>query len=193
MAVSLALVGGLWVYRSDQLAMHDNLKKVLPFKQLVKSMREDTAFLRREHFAQRFVGTLSREDHASGEGRAQLVIFNDYQCPKCAGAGWAAVQQATQAFDGQLDVIVRQYPLCGTCNPHVQSAFHPKACEAAYAAEAARLQGGEKAFQRMHDLLHANADKLSMDLYRQLAGQIGLDADRLAVDMGGSRRAAYRQ
>jgi protein-disulfide isomerase len=183
MAVSLVLVGGLWVYRSDQLAMHENMKKLLPFKQLVKSMREDPAFLRREHFARDPVGALARQDRMAPSGRAQLVIFNDYQCPKCACAGAAAIQQAKQAFDGQLDVIVRQYPLCDACNPNVTSAFHAEACEAAYAAEAARLQGGDEVFRRMHELLHANADHLGMELYRRLADQLGLDADRLAADM----------
>lgn len=183
MAVSLVLVAGLWFYRADQLAMHENLKKVLPFKQLVKSMRQDPAFLRREHFAREPVEALARPDQHARPRRAQLVIFNDYQCPKCGMAGTAAVQQAMQAFGGQLDVMVRQYPLCGTCNPNVRSNLHAKACEAAYAAEAARLQGGDEVFQRMHDMLHANADHLGMELYRRLAAQLGLDADRLAADM----------
>ncbi len=183
-AVSLVLIGGLWVYRSDQLAMHDHLRKVLPFKQVVKSMREDPAFLRREHFAKDPVDIPGRQHQPAGDGRAQLVVFNDYQCPKCAGASSAAIQQAIRAFDGRLDVIVRQYPLCRTCNPNVLSEFHAQACEAAQAAEAARLQGGDGSFWRMHELLHANADRLSVDLYRRLAGQLGLDADRLVADMG---------
>ncbi|MBP7935363.1 MAG: DsbA family protein [Phycisphaerae bacterium] len=182
-AVSLVLLGGLWVYRSDQLAMHDHLRKVLPFKQVVKSMREDPAFLRREHFAKDPVDIPGRQRQPARGGRAQLVVFNDYQCPKCAWVSSASIQQAIRAFDGRLDVIVRQYPLCQTCNPNVVSEFHAKACEAAQAAEAARLQGGDGTFWRMHELLHANVDRLGVDLYRRLAGQLGLDADRLVADM----------
>ena len=50
-------------------------------------------------------------------------------------------------------------------------------------AEAARLQGGEAAFWRMHDLLFARSRRLGETRYADLAGKIGLDAEQLLADM----------
>ena len=71
--------------------------------------------------------------------------------------------------------MVRHYPLCSLCNEQVKDTIHPNACRAAYAAEAARLQGGRRAFERMHELLFANRKRLGDKVYRDLAVQVGLD------------------
>ena len=77
----------------------------------------------------------------------------------------------------------RHFPLCKDCNRAVTGEGHPEACRAARAAEAARLQGGEETFWRMHDLLFAKHRRLATVSYADLAMQIGLDGDKLVADM----------
>ena len=77
----------------------------------------------------------------------------------------------------------RHFPLSRTCDPTVTEEIHAEVCQAAYAAEAARLQGGDEAFWKMHDLLFAHRRRLGETSYAKLAGTIGLDARQLLADM----------
>ncbi|MFQ5810910.1 MAG: DsbA family protein, partial [Armatimonadota bacterium] len=183
--VSLILIAGLWQYRRAHLAFGDQLNKLLPYKSLVTSLQNDPEFLLREYYAQRQHQIPLRSGAFVAADRPQLVVFTDFECPACYCNSLAVRRQVAEAFEGRLAVLVRHYPLCNACNSNVKSEFHQNACDAAYAAEAARLQGGETAFWQMHDLLFRNRKKLGKGLYRSLALQIGLDADLLLRDMDG--------
>lgn len=95
------------------------------------------------------------------------------------------VNEARQAFGERLDVVVRHYPLCGTCNPHVQSTARVGACEAAFAAEAARLQGGEEAFRLMHERLFMRRQGRDRESLAKLAEELGLDRERFLAELEG--------
>ena len=184
-AFSLILIAGLWQYRSAHLAFGQQLNKLLPYKSLVTSLQNDSEFLLREHFAQQQREIPPRSGALVAAGRPKLVVFTDFECAECYCNSLAVRRQVTEAFDGQLIVLTRHYPLCSDCNDSVGEKLHQNACEAAYAAEAARLQGGDTAFWQMHDLLFNNREKLGKELYRKLALQIGLDAVLLLSDMEG--------
>jgi len=132
-----------------------------------------------------------RPGEAVEPGRARLVAFIDYQCPNCGPGTSEVIENAKRAFGERLDVVVRHYPLCAECNESVKGGFHARACEAAWAAEAARLQGGAAAFARMHEQLMGFKGELNADALRGLALKAGLDVERFERDSKGEdvRRA----
>ena len=182
---ALILIGSLWLYRHQQLAMGSRLRALVPYQQMVSTLRADPEFLLREHYAQPLHRIPALSDDPAAESRPRLVVFTDFQCGACYCNAMQLREQVLPAFDGRLTVDVRHYPLCDRCNSAVTGRTHPNTCEAAYAAEAAGLQGGAEAFHRMHDRLFENRKKLGTEIYRELAVRIGLDAERFLRDFEG--------
>src|SRR3989344_7592164 len=75
---------------------------------------------------------VSADDHAQGNAQAKAVLveYGDYQCPACASYHPLLKQLMTEMND-KVNLVVRNLPL-----PQ-----HANAASAAYAAEAASLQG----------------------------------------------------
>ncbi|MEE9266807.1 MAG: DsbA family protein, partial [Gammaproteobacteria bacterium] len=182
-AFSLILIAGLWAYRREHLAFRRERRTLMPYKHVVASLQKDPAFLLREYHAQPQHAIPLRLGEPTGNDQPQLTVFTDFECPACYCNALVVQKQIAGAFKGQLSLLVRHYPLSSACNERVKKELHPNACEAAYAAEAARVQGGEKAFRQMYDLLFKNRKTLRKAVYRDLAYQIGIDADRLARAM----------
>jgi protein-disulfide isomerase len=182
-AFSLILIVGLWAYRRERLALQDRYYRLLPYRHLITSLREDPEFLLREYYAQPQHQIPARPQEPVAEGQPRLVVFTDFECSACYCNSVDVREQIARTFNGRLAVLIRHYPLCSACNENVRGARHANACEAAYAAEAARLQGGEEAFWKMYTLLFEHRTGLGKGPYRDLATQIGLDADRLLRDM----------
>ena len=76
------------------------------------------------------------------EARVTVVEFSDFQCPACK-AVQPLVQQLTQTYPDQVQVVYRHFPL---------DSIHPNARLAAVATEVAQDYGK---FWEMHDLLFA--------------------------------------
>ena len=103
-------------------------------------------------------------DHIQGPADAQvtLVEYGDYQCPYC-GAAYPILKQVQARMGERLRFVFRNFPI---------STSHPRAEQAAEAAEAAAAQGR---FWEMHDLLYEHQARLrDEDLYAY-AEQLGLD------------------
>lgn len=182
---------GLWIYRAEHLALRGQWRKLMPYKAVVEELRQDKAFLLSHHQAQSVHGFSARPGETLPPGSARLVVFVDYQCPNCGDGTQAVISNAQRAFGARLEVVIRHYPLCQECNPGVKSALHPRACAAAWAAEAARLQGGAAAFARMHGQLMGFSGQLTAEALRGLAVQAGLDVEQFERDLKGEevRRA----
>ncbi len=127
------------------------------------------------------------DDPARGPDAAShtVLVFADLQCAECKRLDAFLAQQVEPLFGRKLRVVFKHYPLCTECNRHTDANMHPDACRAAFAAEAARLQGGNDAFWKMHDELTERLEDLADVDYRALAGSLGLDGDRLVKDMEG--------
>jgi Na+/H+ antiporter NhaA len=111
-------------------------------------------------------------DHLRGDpsGPLMLVEYGDYECPFCSRAT-GAIDEVIEHFGEQLSYVWRHLPL---------ERVHPRAFDAARAAEAAGLQG--KYFE-MGRMLFANQDDLEWsDIYRY-ANAIGLDLERFDQDV----------
>jgi protein-disulfide isomerase len=110
-----------------------------------------------------------------------LEEFADFQCPPCAALR-PELKHLENEFGGKLRIIFRHYPL----------AMHKNAEAAAYASEAAGMQGK---FWEMHDLLFDNQDRWAevgdpRELYVGMAKSLDLDIVRFENDM---RSAAVRE
>jgi Na+:H+ antiporter, NhaA family len=122
---------------------------------------------------------LSAEDHVDGPDRAELelVMYGDFQCPYTNKAH-SVIHRVQDQLGGRLIFAFRNFPLRDV---------HPDAQLAAEAAEAAAAQG---AYWQMYDRLFEARGVLGRDDLLHHAGEIGLDVDRLAAELGDSTHAA---
>ena len=118
--------------------------------------------------------------HVRGTANAPVTLeeYGDFQCPPC-GRLAQPLHQIEKDYGSHLRVIFRNFPFT----------IHEHAHEAAYAAEAAGLQGR---FWEMHDLLYreqaiwANSKEVQT-LFEAYAGMIQLDVERFKKDMASER------
>jgi Na+/H+ antiporter NhaA len=111
-------------------------------------------------------------DHIRGDPQAPLTLveYGDYECPFCSRAT-GAIDEVAEHFGAQLRYVWRHLPL---------ERVHPRAFDAARAAEAAGLQ--DKYFE-MGKMLFAHQDDLEWsDIYRY-ANALGLDLERFDQDV----------
>jgi protein-disulfide isomerase len=132
------------------------------------------------------IGTLTipvgTRDHVTGPGDAPitLVEYGDFQCPYCRQA-YPIVKELREQLGARLRFAFRNFPL---------TRIHPNAEHAAEAAEAAAAQG---AFWPMHDRLFERQFALEDENLVEYAGELGLDADRLAGELAaGTHRDRVR-
>jgi len=184
-AFSLIIIAGLWGYRREHLALRRHLGRLEPYRALVTCLRQDRELLLREYYAQPQHEIPLRAGESVPGDRPRLVVFTDFECLPCYCNSLQIHRIARERFNGRLAVSVCHYPLCRDCNGKVTAGRHRNACRAAYAAEAARLLGGDEAFRRMQSLLFENRQKLGMELYPELAAQIGLDPEVFLRELEG--------
>jgi protein-disulfide isomerase len=112
------------------------------------------------------------EDHVQGPEAASytLVEYGDYECPAC-GQLFDIIRDLQSTLGDQLRIVYRHYPLSG---------IHPRAQEAAEAAEAASQQGR---FWEMHDLLFHNQNTLQRKNLIAYAENLTLDLDRFRSEL----------
>jgi len=116
-----------------------------------------------------------------------VVIFSDFQCPGCAKFE-AYVRNTVMPMARQVRGGVRFYfkhwPIGTACNPTSRWDLHPLACQAARAAEAARILGGDEVFWKMHDLLFdTQKDWKDKPDFPAMARGLGLDEARFRQTM----------
>lgn len=111
-------------------------------------------------------------DHVRGERGAplELVMFGDFQCPFCLGAQ-SVLRRVRERLGDQLLFGFRHLPI---------PERHPLALLAAEASEAAAAQGS---FWEYHDALYASQPKLSRETMLGVAGDLGLDVERLTEEI----------
>ncbi len=98
-----------------------------------------------------------------------IVEFSDFQCPYCAGLQ-PTLKKVLTAYPDDVRLVYKDFPL---------SRLHNQAENAARAARAAGEQGK---YWEMHDLIFENNNKLSDDMFRELAERLNLDIARFMAD-----------
>lgn len=115
-------------------------------------------------------------DHYLGDPAAPLMLveYGDFECPFC-GRATGAIDEVRARFGDRLLYVWRHFPA---------ERVHPRAFDAARAAEAAALQGR---FWELGRLMFAHQDELEWaDLYRYAAAA-GCDIARFDRDVRGAR------
>ena len=124
-----------------------------------------------------------------GSPHAATVIeeFTDYECPHCRLAH-ETLLQLVQRYPKQVRIRHYDFPLDQACNREVRSAFHQRACAAAYYARCAGEQ--HRFWDYAIQLFHEQKALEDSDLLRYGKG-LGLDLKRLQSCAGApSTRAA---
>lgn len=116
-------------------------------------------------------GEVVREDShrlsSTPNAKVTVVEFLDFECEAC-GAFYPHVEQLRQDYDGQVNFVVRYFPLAG----------HKNSGTAALAVEAAAQQGKfEQMYSKMFETQHEWGEKQDSQapLFRTYAEQLGLD------------------
>lgn len=117
---------------------------------------------------------VSRSQAPPTDSPVRIVIFGDYQD---AGTEQAdAILRDYAATWPSTAYEFRHFPASSTCNPRLSINPHPMACKMARSAEAARVLGGQPAFDRMHAWLFAHRQDYSDAGLRVLALELQIDA-----------------
>lgn len=119
-----------------------------------------------------------------GTGKVQVVEFGDYQCPAC-GVAHPALKQLADQNANDITFVFRDFPL----------QIHPNAKPAAYAANAAAVQGK---FWEMHNKLYENQKEWvdlpdPTDVFVGYAQGLGLDIDKFKASLKDDAIAAKVQ
>ena len=113
----------------------------------------------------------------AADAPVRMVVFNDFQCPGCKQLA-QTVHGLARKFEGSLHIVFKHFPLDSVCNPLVKRELHPRACEAAQAAEAAHAQGK---FWSFHEALFMprSAEKRTL---KALVEDLELNLERFDAD-----------
>jgi protein-disulfide isomerase/uncharacterized membrane protein len=110
-----------------------------------------------------------------------VEVFSDYQCPYCAQFE-PILQQALQEF-ANLRLIRKEFPLDRQCNRLLgERQMHPFACQAAYFAKCAGLQGQ---FWQAAEALHLGHEGLSSETWGRLSRELKLQPAQIQSCMAG--------
>ena len=112
----------------------------------------------------------------SKDAPVELVVFSDFECPYCADFAMEC-KKWLAAYPNKIRLVFKNYPLSNTCNPVMEQDMHPKACEAAKAAQAALMQ---KKFWDFHDALFSEG--ISEDNFMELSLRLNLDQHKFKKD-----------
>ncbi len=157
-------------------------------KKQLDAIREDTATLLAMFEQTEVVKIkLRQDDPRRGDGQVllRMVVFSDFQCPACRAFAQQLEKDIQPGFDNLLRIVWKHYPICTDCNAAAKYNLHPNACQAAYAAEAARLQAGNDGFWKAHDYMFENPKLMHQKEidWRQVAVALELEPEKFLADM----------
>jgi protein-disulfide isomerase/uncharacterized membrane protein len=124
-----------------------------------------------------------RHELAVGEGdpilgppqaSVQVVVFSDFQCAACRRFA-LQLGALRDRFGDDIQIVFKHFPLSAPCNSAVSRDLHPRACQGAWAAEAARRQGR---FWPLHDALFETDGSDPRSAAQSIAAREGLDMAR---------------
>ena len=111
----------------------------------------------------------------------QIIAFSDFECPSCRYF-FFTVTKLKNEYKNKFHIIFKHFPLNTSCNPGITNDVHPKACEAALAAEAARQQGK---FWQYHDMVFVMDISKSNESFSRIASRVHLDSLKFEADRRG--------
>lgn len=192
--VAVCAAVGFWLYFDAMSEVRRQWRKLTTVRQTLDRLKGDRGFVLREFDAQPEVSIAPVGEGegsirlASDPARPRLVIFTDYDCSACVCFEERRAQVIEVAYGGRLDVEYRHFPraLIALADRSSTDFKTPGASDlSSFAAEAARLQGGQDAFDFMHWLLFKHRKDYPQRDYAELARVAGLDVERFLADLTG--------
>ena len=109
-------------------------------------------------------------DHIRGNVNAPVTIveYSDFECPFCSRFH-LTMQKVMDEYGDKVRWVYKQFPL---------DSIHSDARPAAIASECVADLGGNDAFWSFADSLFENQSRLGEELYKELASELGIDANR---------------
>lgn len=152
-------------------SLRENPELVLEALQALEARQAEAQAVTAASVLTRERTTLERDPNApilgNPDGDVTIVEFFDYNCPYCKRA--MPEVNALMAEDTNVRLVLREWPILSE-----GSAF------AARAALAARKQGK---YLEMHNAMMGMRGKVEADTVLRVAGEIGLDIEKLKADM----------
>ena len=112
----------------------------------------------------------------ASDARFTIVAYGDYLCPYCAGL-WPQLKSFV-ADNVDVNIVVKAWPIDGSCNPAVEGERHRFAC---LAAKAAKCAGRADRFLEMADLLYLYPEHITPIEVPLFAEKLGLDKAAFAA------------
>ena len=187
---------GLWFYFDAMTEVRRQWRKAAGLNQALATLRNDQGLVMREYLAQPVVDIPGYRDSDGESGLSgarsdpELIIFMDYDCKASACFEKQRPALIDCAFGGDIHISYRHLPTRhvgvdgngdSRAGQPVPAAAHVS--WASLAAEAARLQGGERSFAAMHRLLFEYRSDPGGRDYTTLARLAGLDVERFLADL----------
>lgn len=116
--------------------------------------------------------TIEEGDYVRGnpDAKVTMVEFTDLECPFCKKFH-PSIKNTFDANKNDVRWVYKHFPL----------SFHPEAKPAAVASECAGKLGGNDTFWTYVDTLYENQNDLGDALYKQIAGDLGLNAGEFST------------
>lgn len=160
--------------------VHDAIKALLMEQRMtaahnafIAKLKEKTSVTVSLEAPRQKVATAGHPAKGPTDAPIEMVEFSDFQCPFCQHAN-PTVEQVLKTYGDRIRFVYRHYPL-----PN-----HPNARPAAEAAACADEQGR---FWQYHDVLFANASRLTDADLKDHASAAGLEPNRFAACFDGHR------
>lgn len=99
----------------------------------------------------------------------RITVFSDFQCPACAALSKMTHQIALK-YPNDVNIQYVFYPLDHNCNSEIKRPFHTYACQAAYLAYCS----GPKRFDKVHDEIFKNQNRISQEWLNNYAKTLGV-------------------
>lgn len=112
----------------------------------------------------------------TGDAKVTIIEYSDFECPFC-GKAQPTLKQVKDTYGDQVEIVFKHFPL----------SFHAKAQKASEASECARDQG---MFWEYHDVLFTKQTALDVDLLKQYAVDLGMDATAFNACLDSDEKAA---
>lgn len=117
----------------------------------------------------------------AGNDKVNLVEFLDFECEACL-AQYPIMERIREEYDGQINFVVRYFPLAG----------HGNADNAARAVEAAANQDAfEDMYKKMYETQGewGESQESKADLFVEFAKELGLDEAQFVADVNDPKTA----
>ena len=112
---------------------------------------------------------------------AEVILFGDYQEENTREAD--AIIRDRLARQPGIRYTFRHSPFDQACNPNVSKTFHPQACLASRAAEAAGILGGADGYWNMHRWLWPNQRRFNRENFKAAGRGFGFDPEEFGEAM----------